>query len=346
VISLHLIDVLVSLVTILAACSVAASIVMEWISSRLQRRAWFLRTGLQRLVQDRVLYLRVMNHPTILASSGRKERGGAASYLSGADFATALVDSIIRRVAIMNSVSGVAPVNRSLFESIEQLEKWGSMTGRALRPSLSPDMPDHEAYGRIAAWYDKTMDRISGNYKRGTQAWLFWMGLTFAAALNVDTLKLAGDLWDASLTARLRSTTPHSSSNLSALPRPSANTDKVKVEPTAEKVPYSEAALARLSKAGAPLAAEVDREIPIQVESASPRGKPFVGYACMADARPLASCLRALERTSGRQIFSTFFGWLVTAVAISFGASFWFDLLNKLVNVRSSGVRPARSAKD
>ncbi|MCB9283935.1 MAG: hypothetical protein H6563_07680 [Lewinellaceae bacterium] len=31
------------------------------------------------------------------------------------------------------------------------------------------------------------------------------------------------------------------------------------------------------------------------------------------------------------------FGWLVTAMAISLGAPFWFDLLRKMVNIRSSG---------
>jgi len=31
------------------------------------------------------------------------------------------------------------------------------------------------------------------------------------------------------------------------------------------------------------------------------------------------------------------FGWLVTALAISLGAPFWFDILKKMVNVRSSG---------
>jgi hypothetical protein len=33
-------------------------------------------------------------------------------------------------------------------------------------------------------------------------------------------------------------------------------------------------------------------------------------------------------------------GWIVTALAISLGAPFWFDLLRKLVNIRSSGTKP------
>ena len=39
-------------------------------------------------------------------------------------------------------------------------------------------------------------------------------------------------------------------------------------------------------------------------------------------------------------------GWLVTAFAISLGAPFWFDLLQKLlnINVRGAGPKPASTS--
>lgn len=37
-------------------------------------------------------------------------------------------------------------------------------------------------------------------------------------------------------------------------------------------------------------------------------------------------------------------GWLFTAVAISMGAPFWFDLLGRVARLRSTGVRPPTSA--
>lgn len=36
-------------------------------------------------------------------------------------------------------------------------------------------------------------------------------------------------------------------------------------------------------------------------------------------------------------------GWLVTAIAISFGAPFWLNSLNALLSIRSAGVKPGRS---
>jgi len=38
-------------------------------------------------------------------------------------------------------------------------------------------------------------------------------------------------------------------------------------------------------------------------------------------------------------------GWLITALAVSLGAPFWFDLLNKFVNIRASGKAPEEEPK-
>lgn len=36
---------------------------------------------------------------------------------------------------------------------------------------------------------------------------------------------------------------------------------------------------------------------------------------------------------------NSFFGWLITACAVALGAPFWFDILNKIIIVRST-VKP------
>jgi hypothetical protein len=38
-------------------------------------------------------------------------------------------------------------------------------------------------------------------------------------------------------------------------------------------------------------------------------------------------------------------GWLITAFAVSLGAPFWFDLLNKFINIRASGKAPEEEPK-
>jgi hypothetical protein len=39
-------------------------------------------------------------------------------------------------------------------------------------------------------------------------------------------------------------------------------------------------------------------------------------------------------------ILKRLMGWFITGIALSMGATFWFDLLNKVVQVRSTGRKP------
>ncbi|HTS54858.1 MAG TPA: hypothetical protein VMH26_16420 [Burkholderiales bacterium] len=53
---------------------------------------------------------------------------------------------------------------------------------------------------------------------------------------------------------------------------------------------------------------------------------------------------RVLSSSNPAQWLSKITGLLLTALAASLGAPFWFDLVNKLVNVRSTGAVPPRSS--
>ena len=39
-------------------------------------------------------------------------------------------------------------------------------------------------------------------------------------------------------------------------------------------------------------------------------------------------------------------GFVVTIMALSFGAPFWFDMLNKVVNLRAAGKKPEEKGKE
>jgi len=47
----------------------------------------------------------------------------------------------------------------------------------------------------IETWYDDTMDRVSGAYKRFSHYCLLGLGLLIAAVLNVDSFRIAYNLW-------------------------------------------------------------------------------------------------------------------------------------------------------
>jgi hypothetical protein len=53
----------------------------------------------------------------------------------------------------------------------------------------------------------------------------------------------------------------------------------------------------------------------------------------------------ALLGDSWNLLYSHWFGWLITAFAISLGAPFWFDTLNRIMVVRST-VKPHEKSRE
>jgi hypothetical protein len=66
------------------------------------------------------------------------------------------------------------------------------------------------------------------------------------------------------------------------------------------------------------------------------------GHAAQA-AEPLLGWSGAADWSNPGVWAARVAGWLVTVVAVSLGAPFWFDMLNKIVNMRSAG-KPAEES--
>ena len=65
-------------------------------------------------------------------------------------------------------------------------------------------------------------------------------------------------------------------------------------------------------------------------------------YILLALLSFLTTCL--VTFTGAKVILGVFMGWALTAIAVSMGAPFWFDLLGKVINVRNTGPKPASSS--
>jgi len=158
---------------------------------------------------------------------------------------------------------------------------------------------------RIQGWYDDVMDRATGWYKRSTQKIIVVVGLLIAIVFNADTIAIY---------ERLESD-PESLQQIVEMAEAyvGKNTpDQVtRVTPTFDQ---------QLD--------EVRRLINDEIgEARSPLGLGWSSFT-WSDLSPSGVVTKIL-------------GWIVTALAISLGAPFWFDLLKKLVNIRNSGNKPA-----
>lgn len=154
-------------------------------------------------------------------------------------------------------------------------------------------------------WFDLSMDRVKGWYKKKISLITFFFGLFVAISLNVDTIEIVKKLKD--------STALREALVVEAEAFAAAHDD---VQMTATD---SETGIEKDSIAIANLKADV--------ESA---------HMGINDAFALGdTCSYFSERNFWGKLFAIF-GWLITAFAISFGGPFWFDLLNKLISLRSS----------
>jgi hypothetical protein len=55
-------------------------------------------------------------------------------------------------------------------------------------------------------------------------------------------------------------------------------------------------------------------------------------------------CLKDVKTKSPYESDWYFVGWLITALAVSLGAPFWFDLLNKVIKLRATGPQATNTA--
>lgn len=160
----------------------------------------------------------------------------------------------------------------------------------------------------IEKWYNNVMDRASGWYKRRTQQILLFMGLGIAVLFNADTFSIYERL--SSDPENLRQVVALAENYVAANPETDFS--------MREDVEFQ--------------AALDDLKLVLANEIQSIRSPLGLGWSNFR------------EQAAGYDVMdwlTKVLGFFVTAVAISLGAPFWFDLLRKLVNIRSAGNKPS-----
>ena len=338
----RLLDVLLSLALIFTLVSVLCAAVNELLAGHFSRRAEFLHLGLQRMVPDRVFFTRLMNHP--LLTAGGSGNASKPSYLAGEIFAYALVDVMRTRADLMagrvKSLTVASPT--PLSQVIHELEQRDIALAAALRTLLAGAADETEIKKRIGTWYDQTMERVSGQFKRHAQKCLFVIGFLVAAAIDVDTIAIAKVLWTnparATAVAEI-ATRMERSGKLKALVEGAARHDGNTNTP-----PEAAEKFVGTSSSKADAQAMIDK-VRLALDEVAAAQIP-ISHHCMAESNPIFACWANLTATPGKGIFAKLLGWLLTALAISMGAPFWFELLSKLVNLRSAGVKPPRKSEN
>ncbi len=155
-------------------------------------------------------------------------------------------------------------------------------------------------------WFNDAMDRVNGWYKRKMQWITLGVALVVSIGLNADTLTIADRLWN---NAPLRSAVVAAAEE--------AAKKKAETPPAQDAATPSD----EMAKIG---------QIKKQLEEL------HVPIGWYDDLIPPSN-------ETGKWV-SKMIGWLFTAFAISLGAPFWFNMLDNLIKLRSSGKLPATGA--
>ncbi|NJN30994.1 MAG: hypothetical protein HC824_11610 [Synechococcales cyanobacterium RM1_1_8] len=183
--------------------------------------------------------------------------------------------------------------------------------------------------GEVAAWFDRSMERAGGVYKRNARLVAFCLGLGIAVVANVDTLHVVDHLTqERALEGTVASLV-----------------DKIDAEQALSPngVP-SQAFLQQLSQ-------QVYPELPVGwgPENLMRQGlrDGTVKRAGGEAGRSRSPCTSPHAPNPGQGggmiqfVLRRLFGWLITGLAISMGAAFWYDLLGKFIQIRNVGKKPS-----
>jgi hypothetical protein len=184
-------------------------------------------------------------------------------------------------------------------------------------------------------WFDDAMDRASGWYKRSTQLWLGLVGLALAFVLNVDTISVATALW--------RDHTLRQNAVEQAKKYQLTSTDGSSFSNPAEA-----------AQAIRHLNTQLSQDLHLPIGWRTEVYQLQAGQTCVllptrrGDIWGISNqngCMYLREAAANQNAGAPMkvLGLLLTAVAVTQGAPFWFDLISKLTNPRGSGAVPATS---
>lgn len=167
----------------------------------------------------------------------------------------------------------------------------------------------HQFKKEIAVWFDRSMDRASGVYKRNAKGIAFLIGLFIAFATNTDMLHIV---------SRLSKDTPLRNAIIQ-------NSGQLASDSTCTNSDLQQSKLDCIRE-------QVDKTL-------DPLTLP-IGWNFDSSSTQLQTID---QEKNGFSLLKSLLGWLISGFAISMGAPFWFEILGKIMNVRNTGQKPTSS---
>jgi hypothetical protein len=368
----NILDVAVGLVFVFLTLSLICSAANEGIESFLKKRAKNLEKGIRELLGDlptQATSDTKQNGATALPASNQQTPGAtdgnkAADETASGDFVELLYNHGLIN-ALYRGKYGQTPLGKlpsyipaaNFALAVLDLRKTVKVLPKNLQSAL--DAFEMKAKGdlnmlqrELENWFNSSMDRVSGWYKRRTQAIVVSHGLVAAVAVNADSIYIARRL---STDANLRQSVARIAEETAKHPpqnqTPQADSGGASATPSqpqpgqtgssaseADAVAQIRSNLATLDGVGLPLGWQEFTADFRAKRAARARALQQQGKAPENESRLAVYFEAGVEAAKLHGI-----GWIITALAVSLGAPFWFDLLNKFMVVRAT-VKPSEKS--
>jgi hypothetical protein len=259
------------------------------------------------------------------------------SYISAENFSRVIVD-------LIHEYDGGK--NTDLADKINGSDILDDKTKKMFGTFLVEAGYDTERFrDKLEGWYNDTMDRVSGWYKRQAQIILFLIGLTLAISFNIDVIRISQTL---SNNTTLQTTVANMATDFSIQHKNDSDIDST-TKSKVNKIAISN--INGLDSATKQQIGEMNGLLGLgwtftqkdscMCEYKGKNGKPVKTNKSFIHAETITLWQKL------KYIFSCTFAnsfkcisFILFAIAISLGAPFWFDLLNNLVNLRAAGKVP------
>lgn len=299
-------EIVLGLLLVILFYSLFATVVMEFFAGILSMRGkQLLRTLKGILGKDEngvPLFKAFEAHPLYQHLSGKVTgKSSPPSYLAAADFRAILLKVTKHPARLKQAAADAEEKGPTLLQQL-LAQFWADSGGNA---ALFEQ--------RIESWYDDVMDRAVGWYKRKVQLLLFLVGVAIAVVFNVNLIEVYH--------------------NLSTMPAD----ELAKLTLIAEQIPDQ-----------APTVIQINIDSILNTETTELASPTEQGELYQYLKESLTSEKDALgigwgldpEGKQEKEWALRILGWLLMGFCISKGAPFWFDLLKKVISIRSSGKIP------
>lgn len=189
-----------------------------------------------------------------------------------------------------------------------------------------------KARENIETWFNDSMDRVSGAFKRYTERIALILGLILALLLNVDSISLTAYLWRE---PAVRQVLAENAANFE-LPQ-----EELEANPEQAMQDFRK----QFVGLNLPIGWVINESQGAAFLDPNCQLFPNVGQTFGIPVFASNRCITPPQSNNQTNVAIKLVGFLITAFAARLGAPFWFDVLKRLVNLRSTGSNPDEKTK-